>query len=124
MLRSQGVHVYTVCIKEVTKESFKLSVDTRSTHILLSLAVIPSPHGRHYRFLKCDKQNIKTVGAIKYLSGVGLNVFLFQKDSPSKPSVAELAGRFKGHILPMPTSNDEVLYLCLTCYNIPTKIPV
>ncbi|KAG8001897.1 CapZ-interacting protein, partial [Nibea albiflora] len=31
----------------------------------------------------------------------------FQKDSPSKPSVAELAGRFKGHILPMPTSNDE-----------------
>ncbi|XP_041657419.1 capZ-interacting protein isoform X1 [Cheilinus undulatus] len=30
-----------------------------------------------------------------------------EKDSPSKPSVAELAGRFKGHILPMPTSNDE-----------------
>ncbi|XP_060903017.1 capZ-interacting protein-like isoform X2 [Labrus mixtus] len=29
------------------------------------------------------------------------------EDSPSKPSVAELAGRFKGHILPMPTSNDE-----------------
>ncbi|KAG7217662.1 hypothetical protein INR49_021351 [Caranx melampygus] len=29
------------------------------------------------------------------------------KDSPSKPSVAELAGRFKGHILPMPTANDE-----------------
>ncbi|XP_034722951.1 LOW QUALITY PROTEIN: capZ-interacting protein [Etheostoma cragini] len=25
----------------------------------------------------------------------------------SKPSVAELAGRFKGHILPMPTSNNE-----------------
>ncbi|KAM7412739.1 hypothetical protein PAMA_020221 [Pampus argenteus] len=31
-----------------------------------------------------------------------------EKDSPSKPSVAELAGRFKGHILPMPASNDEV----------------
>ncbi|KAJ0063961.1 hypothetical protein NL108_014494 [Boleophthalmus pectinirostris] len=30
-----------------------------------------------------------------------------EKESPSKPSVAELAGRFKGHILPMPTSNDE-----------------
>ncbi|XP_010741664.3 capZ-interacting protein isoform X1 [Larimichthys crocea] len=30
-----------------------------------------------------------------------------EKDSPSKPSVAELAGRFRGHILPMPTSNDE-----------------
>ncbi|XP_072316790.1 capZ-interacting protein isoform X2 [Eucyclogobius newberryi] len=29
-----------------------------------------------------------------------------EKDSPSKPSVAELAGRFKGHILPMPISND------------------
>lgn len=29
------------------------------------------------------------------------------KDSPSQPSVAELAGRFKGHILPMPTSNNE-----------------
>ncbi|KAK2846700.1 hypothetical protein Q5P01_009699 [Channa striata] len=31
-----------------------------------------------------------------------------EKDSPSKPSVAELAGRFKGHILPMPSSNDEM----------------
>lgn len=31
-----------------------------------------------------------------------------EKDSPSKPSVAELAGRFKGHILPMPHSNDEL----------------
>ncbi|XP_040903036.1 capZ-interacting protein isoform X2 [Toxotes jaculatrix] len=30
------------------------------------------------------------------------------EDSPSKPSVAELAGRFKGQILPMPTSNDEL----------------
>ncbi|XP_074496499.1 capZ-interacting protein isoform X1 [Sebastes fasciatus] len=30
------------------------------------------------------------------------------EDSPSKPSVAELAGRFKGHILPMPSSNDEL----------------
>ncbi|XP_041850809.1 capZ-interacting protein isoform X2 [Melanotaenia boesemani] len=30
------------------------------------------------------------------------------KDSPSKPSVAELAGRFKGHILPMPNSSDEL----------------
>ncbi|XP_008288582.1 capZ-interacting protein [Stegastes partitus] len=30
------------------------------------------------------------------------------EDSPSKPSVAELAGRFKGHILPMPNSNDEL----------------
>lgn len=30
-----------------------------------------------------------------------------EKDSPSKPSVAELAGRFKGHILPAPSSNDE-----------------
>ncbi|KAM9318141.1 capZ-interacting protein isoform 2-T2 [Pholidichthys leucotaenia] len=30
-----------------------------------------------------------------------------EKHSPSKPSVAELAGRFKGHILPMPNSNDE-----------------
>ncbi|XP_030008307.1 capZ-interacting protein isoform X2 [Sphaeramia orbicularis] len=29
------------------------------------------------------------------------------EDSPSKPSVAELAGRFKGHILPMPTPNNE-----------------
>ncbi|XP_051252865.1 capZ-interacting protein isoform X1 [Dicentrarchus labrax] len=37
-------------------------------------------------------------------------VFLFQEDSPSKPSVAELAGRFKGHILPMPTSNDELRF--------------
>uniref|UniRef100_A0A3B5L604 FAM21/CAPZIP domain-containing protein n=1 Tax=Xiphophorus couchianus TaxID=32473 RepID=A0A3B5L604_9TELE len=31
----------------------------------------------------------------------------FQKDSPSKPSVAELAGKLKGHIMPMPNSNDE-----------------
>nr|XP_019943687.1 PREDICTED: capZ-interacting protein-like isoform X1 [Paralichthys olivaceus]XP_019943690.1 PREDICTED: capZ-interacting protein-like isoform X1 [Paralichthys olivaceus]XP_019943691.1 PREDICTED: capZ-interacting protein-like isoform X1 [Paralichthys olivaceus] len=31
-----------------------------------------------------------------------------EKDSPSKPSVAELAGRFKGHILPMPATNDEL----------------
>lgn len=31
-----------------------------------------------------------------------------EKDSPSKVSVAELAGRFKGHIMPMPTSNDEL----------------
>ncbi|KAM9853715.1 capZ-interacting protein isoform 2-T2 [Aulostomus maculatus] len=30
------------------------------------------------------------------------------EDSPSKPSVAELAGRFKGHILPMPNTNDEL----------------
>ncbi|KAM3874767.1 capZ-interacting protein [Diretmus argenteus] len=30
-----------------------------------------------------------------------------EKDSPSKPSVAELAGRFKGHVLPTPASNDE-----------------
>ncbi|XP_069563452.1 capZ-interacting protein isoform X1 [Brachyistius frenatus] len=30
------------------------------------------------------------------------------KDSPSKPSVAELAGRLKGHILPMPSTNDEL----------------
>ncbi|KAM6932843.1 capZ-interacting protein isoform 2-T2 [Lycodopsis pacificus] len=30
------------------------------------------------------------------------------EDSPAKPSVAELAGRFKGHILPMPTSNNEL----------------
>uniref|UniRef100_A0A3P9MCB9 Zgc:153184 n=1 Tax=Oryzias latipes TaxID=8090 RepID=A0A3P9MCB9_ORYLA len=30
-----------------------------------------------------------------------------QKDSPSKPSVAELAGRLKGHFLPVPNSNDE-----------------
>uniref|UniRef100_G3PE16 Zgc:153184 n=1 Tax=Gasterosteus aculeatus aculeatus TaxID=481459 RepID=G3PE16_GASAC len=29
------------------------------------------------------------------------------EDSPSKRSVAELAGRFKGHSLPMPTPNDE-----------------
>ncbi|XP_013868224.1 capZ-interacting protein [Austrofundulus limnaeus] len=29
------------------------------------------------------------------------------EDSPSKPSVAELAGRLKGHILPLPGSNDE-----------------
>ncbi|XP_054462444.1 capZ-interacting protein [Anoplopoma fimbria] len=34
--------------------------------------------------------------------------FLRMEDSPSKPSVAELAGRFKGHILPMPTSNGEL----------------
>lgn len=33
-----------------------------------------------------------------------------EKDSPSKPSVAELAGRFKGHIPPMPTSNDEARF--------------
>ncbi|XP_022044789.1 capZ-interacting protein isoform X2 [Acanthochromis polyacanthus] len=32
------------------------------------------------------------------------------EDSPSKPSVAELAGRFKGHILPMPNSNDELSF--------------
>ncbi|XP_034459328.1 capZ-interacting protein [Hippoglossus hippoglossus] len=31
-----------------------------------------------------------------------------EKDSPSKPSVAELAGRFKGHILTMPATNDEL----------------
>uniref|UniRef100_A0A3P8SWX7 Zgc:153184 n=1 Tax=Amphiprion percula TaxID=161767 RepID=A0A3P8SWX7_AMPPE len=31
-----------------------------------------------------------------------------EKDSPSKPSVAELAGRFKGHILPMPNSDNEL----------------
>uniref|UniRef100_A0A1A7WDA3 RCSD domain containing 1 n=1 Tax=Iconisemion striatum TaxID=60296 RepID=A0A1A7WDA3_9TELE len=31
-----------------------------------------------------------------------------EKDSPSKPSVAELAGRLKGHILPIPNSNDQV----------------
>nr|XP_015806802.2 capZ-interacting protein isoform X1 [Nothobranchius furzeri] len=30
------------------------------------------------------------------------------KDSPSKPSVAELAGRLKGQILPISNSNDEV----------------
>ncbi|CAN9510929.1 unnamed protein product [Ophioblennius macclurei] len=30
------------------------------------------------------------------------------EDSPSKPSVAELAGRFKGHILPMPNPNEEL----------------
>ncbi|XP_029963793.1 capZ-interacting protein [Salarias fasciatus] len=30
------------------------------------------------------------------------------EDSPSKPSVAELAGRFKGHILPTPNSNEEL----------------
>ncbi|XP_029372948.1 capZ-interacting protein isoform X2 [Echeneis naucrates] len=30
------------------------------------------------------------------------------EDSPSKPSVAELAGKFKGHILPMPSSKDEL----------------
>lgn len=45
----------------------------------------------------------------KGTSVVWLIVFPFQKDSPSKVSVAELAGRFKGHILPMPTSNDEVV---------------
>lgn len=47
------------------------------------------------------------------MSAVSFNVFLYQENSPSKPSVAELAGRFKGHILPMPTSNDEVLHLYL-----------
>ncbi|XP_027900749.1 capZ-interacting protein isoform X1 [Xiphophorus couchianus] len=31
-----------------------------------------------------------------------------EKDSPSKPSVAELAGKLKGHIMPMPNSNDEL----------------
>lgn len=31
-----------------------------------------------------------------------------EEDSPSKPSVAELAGRLKGHILPTPHSNDEL----------------
>ncbi|XP_076002321.1 capZ-interacting protein [Genypterus blacodes] len=30
-----------------------------------------------------------------------------EKDPPSKPSVAELAGRFKGHAIPMPNSHDE-----------------
>ncbi|XP_077422314.1 capZ-interacting protein isoform X2 [Vanacampus margaritifer] len=29
------------------------------------------------------------------------------EDSPAKLSVAELAGRFKGHILPMPAAHDE-----------------
>ncbi|XP_061638574.1 capZ-interacting protein isoform X2 [Phyllopteryx taeniolatus] len=33
--------------------------------------------------------------------------FSRMEDSPSKLSVAELAGRFKGHILPMPTAHDE-----------------
>ncbi|XP_033952589.1 capZ-interacting protein [Pseudochaenichthys georgianus] len=32
------------------------------------------------------------------------------EDSPSKPSVAELAGRFKGHILPMPGSKGELRF--------------
>lgn len=32
-------------------------------------------------------------------------LFCFQKDSPS---VAELAGKLKGHILPTPNSNKEV----------------
>lgn len=31
-----------------------------------------------------------------------------QEDCTVKPSVAELAGRFKGHPLPMPTANEEV----------------
>lgn len=31
-----------------------------------------------------------------------------EKNSPSKPSVAELAGKLKGHIMPMPNSNDEL----------------
>lgn len=30
-----------------------------------------------------------------------------EKDPPSKPSVAELAGKFKGHILPMPSAHNE-----------------
>ncbi|XP_068601571.1 capZ-interacting protein [Brachionichthys hirsutus] len=37
-----------------------------------------------------------------------LPFFSLQHDSPTKLSVAELAGRFKGHILPFPTSNDEL----------------
>ncbi|KAM8904462.1 capZ-interacting protein isoform 2-T2 [Spinachia spinachia] len=32
------------------------------------------------------------------------------EDSPSKRSVAELAGRFKGQSLPMPTPNDELRF--------------
>ncbi|KAL6115821.1 rcsd1 [Pungitius sinensis] len=32
------------------------------------------------------------------------------EDSPSKRSVAELAGRFKGHSVPMPTPNDELRF--------------
>ncbi|XP_008307298.1 capZ-interacting protein isoform X1 [Cynoglossus semilaevis] len=34
----------------------------------------------------------------------------YKKDSPSKPSVAELAGRFKGHILPMPKMTNEMSF--------------
>ncbi|CAB1348355.1 unnamed protein product [Coregonus sp. 'balchen'] len=30
------------------------------------------------------------------------------KDSPVKPSVVELAGRFKGHVIPTPTAHDEL----------------
>ncbi|XP_054650794.1 capZ-interacting protein [Dunckerocampus dactyliophorus] len=30
------------------------------------------------------------------------------EDSPFKPSVAELAGRFKGHILPLPSAHDKL----------------
>ncbi|KAK6296337.1 hypothetical protein J4Q44_G00324790 [Coregonus suidteri] len=30
-----------------------------------------------------------------------------EKDSPVKPSVVELAGRFKGHVIPTPTAHDE-----------------
>lgn len=56
-----------------------------------------------------EKKGKVIQGVYTFLVGL-LNVFLFQKDSPSKPSVAELAGRFKGHILPMPASNDEVAY--------------
>ncbi|XP_049928524.1 LOW QUALITY PROTEIN: capZ-interacting protein [Epinephelus moara] len=47
-------------------------------------------------------------GTGKKQEGTISGAFPRMEDSPSKPSVAELAGRFKGHILPMPTSNDEV----------------
>ncbi|XP_064817345.1 capZ-interacting protein-like, partial [Oncorhynchus masou masou] len=35
------------------------------------------------------------------------DLFVFQKDSLVKPSVAELAGRFKDHVTPTPTPHDE-----------------
>ncbi|XP_067364913.1 capZ-interacting protein isoform X1 [Channa argus] len=38
----------------------------------------------------------------------GHNVFSCSQDSPSKPSVAELAGRLEGHVQPMSSSNDEM----------------
>ncbi|XP_061733991.1 capZ-interacting protein isoform X2 [Nerophis ophidion] len=52
------------------------------------------------------ERNINTVNTNqdKRLKSASLS---FMEDSPPKPSVAELAGRFKGHILPVPSAHDK-----------------